>query len=66
MAYRPQEKKKPFFSCCAGEEDKKTEAYVDVADKKPVYAPPRTLVFIKPYIISYVATGLSFSTSSKG
>lgn len=40
-AYRPaQEKKKPFFSCCGGEEDKKTESYVDLRDKPVRHNPP--------------------------
>ena len=62
---RPQEKKKPFFSCCAGEEDKKGEAYVDVSDKKhvPVYAPPSIFYITQPYLLHYLATACS--TSSK-
>lgn len=34
MTTAPSEPKKPFFSCCAGEEEKK-EALVDLSEKKP-------------------------------
>ena len=44
MTSKPAETKKPFFSCCSAEEQKK-QIYIDLEDKKqpPLsFSPPRT------------------------